>query len=387
MQRIILVVCLLTFFGRVQHLQAESRRLEVIDAPPGSAKDASTPWRALANLLVELNAAAAFSPAGPGVLRASHCLNCRCASITNTDGGDDANRAEVLKLKAEQAKMQAERAKIEAEILELQMQKLKPPGSGEDPTEEQDASSASPAPPVASIRVPGSVWPEGKNKKLHRFITEDDPTYQISPSFFRTRENLVLSQTEGEHEGTFRVTFTLPDQESQPKTLELLQTTKGTPSFGAIRIPVESLVEIIGPPAVKRIGDDIIKQITTEFDGRPEHLVIADIRREGGPFQKVDIIRAVSMPDPATSQAQESDNAEKPWWEKINDSIGKAIVGSLPPCENGMVILDGSFFQAFEAAVKENLRVSYPKSADVVLVIERPDPEWLKYLNSKSTWR
>mmetsp|Transcript_36448 Transcript_36448/g.66315 ORF Transcript_36448/g.66315 Transcript_36448/m.66315 type:complete len:389 (+) Transcript_36448:107-1273(+) len=386
MRRIILVFVCLTCGGCGKHLQAGSGTLQVADALPGRArvKDTPGPWRALASLLLELNAAAAFSPVAPGALRASHCFDCRRATIVSTDK-DDTTKAEVLKLKAEQAKLQAERAAVEAEILELQMQKLKAEspaaeesGVGEDSASQQGTSSA---PPLSSIRVPGSIWPEGKNKKLHRFITKDDPTYQEIPGFMRTRENLVTSSTEGVYEGTYRVVFNLPGQENQPKTLELLQTTRGTPSFGAVRIQVETLVETIGPPEVYRIGD-YIKDWTTDYDGSLKHNVIMNPNgvRAGGQFLRGDVIRAVSLPDPGVTQAKETEDAKKPWWEKINDSIGKAIVGTLPPSESDMVILDGTFNLAFEAAVKENLRVNGAVGAELVLVIERPDPAWLTYV-------
>lgn len=294
-----------------------------------------------------------------------------------TSSPDNENRLEILKLKAERARLAAERAALEAETLKFEARQLQAKASADQASsqeselgQESSAESSAEEPPRprdVSLRVVGAKWPLQKGK-FHRFVGDAE-----TPGFFgcKTREIFAGERREGVYEGTYRLQFTLPGEDNKPKTIELLQTSKGSPSFAAIRVSVRSLTTAISQPREFFI-DASIAQFTNEFDRSSKHLVVSEVndKIENPSLKKGDIIRAVSVAKDIQVDAQGSLAV----LEKFRRGLQKAAVLSLPDLEEGMAILDNNAFQGFESSLKENLRVS-GQQAEVVLLIERPDQE------------
>mmetsp|Transcript_60106 Transcript_60106/g.105180 ORF Transcript_60106/g.105180 Transcript_60106/m.105180 type:complete len:397 (-) Transcript_60106:218-1408(-) len=202
-----------------------------------------------------------------------------------------------------------------------------------------------------SVRVPGAMWPFAKgklNRRWHRWIPEDDPTFEdyafnkVTGYACRTPDTFLGTRKDGVYKGSCRVQFTLPGRDDEPKTLELMRSrTKDNPSFGAVKVKLP-----IDMALISKDSRLVVKSVRTGSTSDYSRI------REG------DIIRAISLPDTEDKQG------DTPWWARI----GQAPV---PDSEEGMVILDGKSTGDFNAALQENLRVK-GKEGTVVLVIERP---------------
>jgi hypothetical protein len=156
----------------------------------------------------------------------------------------------------------------------------------------------------------------------HRFISEDDPTFEpyvVNSAIgyiCQTPDEFKGERHPGSTQSSFRIQFTLPGQEDQPKTVEIMRTKKDNPSFGAVKI---------GTPIKMVVEKDLIKN----------RLIVREVGPDGhakrARLMNGDIIRAVSS----------------------------------PRSQNGLMSLDGKSAQEYEAALNEN-------GAEVVMVIERP---------------
>jgi hypothetical protein len=138
------------------------------------------------------------------------------------------------------------------------------------------------------------------------------------------------------------VQFTLHGKDDEPRTIELLRSKKmDNPSFGAVKVKLP---------------------INAAVSSKDSRLVVDKVEQGGNAYysqiRQGDIIRAVSLPEAQDTQADE------PWWARLGQS-------AVPDAEKGMAILDGKPVGAFNAALRENIRVN-GQQGQVVLIIERP---------------
>jgi len=198
--------------------------------------------------------------------------------------------------------------------------------------------------------------PPWKASESYRYVYEDDPTFEpyISNPVFgfvcKTPEQFSGQRLSGAYEGTFRIQFTLPGKDDEPKTVELKRSikdnpsTKDNPSFGAVKVKIPLGIEV-------------------EINMQKRRLVVTKIRVQGyarrANIRTGDIIRAVSLPEGARCRTLRSRFL---FWQNIQDS------------ENGMMMLDGKFPTDYYAAVKDNVE-SKGLAAEVVLLIERPSQD------------
>eukprot|EP00427_Karlodinium_veneficum_P026386 CAMPEP_0169210734 /NCGR_PEP_ID=MMETSP1016-20121227/15374_1 /TAXON_ID=342587 /ORGANISM="Karlodinium micrum, Strain CCMP2283" /LENGTH=517 /DNA_ID=CAMNT_0009288297 /DNA_START=365 /DNA_END=1918 /DNA_ORIENTATION=- len=195
-----------------------------------------------------------------------------------------------------------------------------------------------------SMRV-GS-WPEPG--KFHRFVAEDDPTFReyfwnkaTSSYACKTPQAYQGTRQNGAYDRSYRVQFTLPDKDGEPKTIEILQSQeKDSPSFGAVRVklPIDALVS----SGKSRLFFKGVKDQSN-----------ADLSR----IKDGDIIRGMSVPE------KDAVKDDRPWWAKIARPALET--------EQGMVMFDGKSVAAYNAALEENERAG-GREAEVVLLIERP---------------
>lgn len=260
--------------------------------------------------------------------------------------------AKQKQLEAERAALQAEKAALELAALEVEAAKLK---------QLRPADVEPEVLPAVSLRVPGAVWPEPLGK-YHRFVKEDDPTFEeyVNVGFgstCATPSKFVGTTKEGVYPGSFRVQFTLPN--SQPKTLEILQTTNDKSEFGAVKVRVPFTCD------VQRLASDVDPSNSRLVAKRPSEDIQSRTSIKDGDF-----IRAVSLPDisdAAGDEAPEEASGEAPWWRRFTRIESR----KLPESEEGMVILDGKKFADFYRVLEENVKVNEAE-AEVVLIIERP---------------
>lgn len=204
----------------------------------------------------------------------------------------------------------------------------------------------------------GAIEPE-KTEKSHRWITEEDPTFEecsfneVTGYVCKTPEKFQGTRKKGSYPGSSRVQFTLPDKDDEPLTIEMMHSrVKDNPSFGAVKVKL--------PIAATVFSKNSRLQIRYIEQGS---------NAENSMLRSGDIIRAISLPE------NEDSEREIPWWAVL----GKTLV---PEAEEGMVILDGKSAAAdYDAALRENLRL-YGKKAQVVLLIERP----FKPFNDDDDW-
>jgi hypothetical protein len=187
-----------------------------------------------------------------------------------------------------------------------------------------------------------------KAAKFHRWITKEDPTFedchfnQETGYACKTPEKYRGTRRKGDHPASSRVQFTLPSNDDEPHTIELLRSREqDNPSFGAVKVKL--------PIEAKVVSKD-------------SRLVVEEVARgsnaDNAMIRQGDIIRAVSLPDTEDTQG------ETPWWERLGQS-------PVPTAEKGMAILDGKPAGVYNAALRENVRVNGEQS-QVVLLIERP---------------
>lgn len=199
---------------------------------------------------------------------------------------------------------------------------------------------------------PTSAWPHGVS--AYRFVSEDDPTFKPYVVNKATGYTCASPQAffplrlEGKYEGTFRVQFTLPGKEDQPKTIELMRTNKDNPSFGAVRVK--------GP-----IGADV------GFDPLKRRLVVKDVKAGGNAkvarITTGDIIRGISVPENAAVTGGPAP------YSGLFGIVGGG--GSIKGAEGGFLMLDGRLQPDFEAAIEANVKVN-GKYGEIVFLIERP---------------
>lgn len=377
----------------------------------------SEKWR-LNTLLPTLELGAAFNPgsavaaSGP-VLTEKSKLQGRLVQDVGMTA--DPSRVKMLKLRAEKAALEAEKASLEAERLQLQATKMKlekqgataaaessngenvpdrdalqsappldpAPNSALAPTPAVDTvKAAEPAQPAVSLRVPGAAWPEPKGK-FHRFIKEDDPTFDKSAAYLcRTRSGFIGTKREGVYDGSFRIQFTLPGNDSDVKILELLQSREGNSSFGAVRMTaldlVTSLAAIGQEPAV---GDAIQPVLMPKKEVEPAPwwnpfardevdssnlFVVATKVKDGTTIMKDgDVLRAIS---PSVIPPDGIEGGGTQVFQIGFPMGGKPKAISDAELDEGMLIVDGKSPDTFY-----NFLLGGNLDGEVVLVIERPD--------------
>mmetsp|Transcript_8154 Transcript_8154/g.15386 ORF Transcript_8154/g.15386 Transcript_8154/m.15386 type:complete len:460 (+) Transcript_8154:54-1433(+) len=342
---------------------------------------------------------------------------------------------EQLKAKAMRAALKAERASLEAEKLQLQAHQLKlkrstgeAHGAWGSVAEVPGVSKAGPwrfgAPaeqtPVSASESPAqhaALWAEHKGK-VHRFIKQDYKSADGGASYLcKTREFFLGTRKSGSLEGSFQVSFTLPGRESEPKTVELLQTSPGNPSFAAVQLKLLSFGTGIDEAEEKQLVEEDIpwhKNIgwssrfnrvalplsrfeddelpLTRFEVRHvdlefNHEFVEDDAFEmmfgGGYFSRIDIqpgdiIRGISLPEINHTQR---DMQGLPWWEKPGKLMQRLLIGSQPDAgvDEGMLMLNGRDVgaDAFNQVIGQHIFFKDGFKAgiqsDIVLLIERPE--------------
>mmetsp|Transcript_16355 Transcript_16355/g.30077 ORF Transcript_16355/g.30077 Transcript_16355/m.30077 type:complete len:452 (-) Transcript_16355:59-1414(-) len=336
----------------------------------------------------------------------------------NADSADASRRAELKRLRAEKAALEIQKMKLELENLKLRNKEMIG-NAAETETESREALRQQPS--RASVRVPGAVWPE-REGKFHRFVAKDDPSF-VDEGFLRKSRSIYLgSREEGVYEGSFRVRFTLPGKENETQILELLPTSADNPSFGAVKVSVQNLLNmqlVKGSAAlpipgnvtsshivVQELREDFIeskvpftgKSVENLIDGMLDFLnkddpMGADISRtekemllselnaltDIGGIMEGDIIRAMSLPAQDGEMVEYMDymrelKSNPPWWIQIWP--GDVFAG-VPDLEEGLVILDGKGIEVMEYFVEEaaiGKDIFSDEEVEIVMIIERPNP-------------
>jgi len=239
-------------------------------------------------------------------------------------------------------------------------------------------------PPVMSMNPSASDEGEAQKPPLntfstYRFVDKDDPSFE--PYVFnkatgfacKTPEHFSGQRLLGASEGSFRIQFTLPDKDDEPKTVELRRSTNNNPSFGAVKVklPLDMEVKVgrFDPRKLVEVPLPFgISIVVNTYDREKFRLVVQQLADEGNArrakIQEGDIIRALSIPD--------NPEGIPPWIES----------------ENGMLMLDLLYEQsaaAFNYATLKNEADSVASNAsraEVVFLIERPtqvrgdDDDW-----------
>jgi len=201
-------------------------------------------------------------------------------------------------------------------------------------------------PPVMSM-FQGFQGPPNEDKdqrppwlglQSYRYVDGDDPTFQpyarnqVTGFVCQTPEQFSGLRLPGAYQGSFRIQFTLPGRDDDPKTIELQRSTKDNPSYGAVKVKLPLSIEV---------GIDLLKfRLVIQKVGDTGKAQFARIR-EG------DFVRGISVPE-----------------------------------GDGMVMLDQKFPPSFYEALKKN-KEFYGREGEVVLLIERPtktggDDDWWK---------
>jgi len=200
--------------------------------------------------------------------------------------------------------------------------------------------------------VPGAVWPSffEKEGKFFRFIDKNDLTFQkygfneATGYSCKTPEEFRGTRKDGVYEGSFRVQFTLPEKDDEPKTIELMRSRdEDKPSFGAVKVTLPVDITVFSKDS--RV---LVKRVNKGSGAETARI------REG------DIIRAVSLTE--TDENQEETPSRR--WFSGHTSV--------PAPEEGLAILDGRSVAEYNAVLQENARV-HGKQAQVVFILERPD--------------
>lgn len=192
-----------------------------------------------------------------------------------------------------------------------------------------------------------------------RFVREDDPTlerYAFNPAtgfVCKTPEQFNGLRLLGASKGSYRIQFTLPAKDDEPKTVELQRSTLSNPSFGAVKlvVPINGVgIQVGFDPLKKRIFAVKVRDGSSAQKAR---------------IQKGDFIRAVSVPEGVRTR-------------------GGLFSRNTTDVEDAMIMLDGKLPTSYYAALKENFEAN-PELSEVVLLIERPtklgdDNWWTEYL-------
>mmetsp|Transcript_56179 Transcript_56179/g.98088 ORF Transcript_56179/g.98088 Transcript_56179/m.98088 type:complete len:443 (+) Transcript_56179:134-1462(+) len=281
----------------------------------------------------------------PIVLEAQmHQSRCKQAICMSEESSTSAERVEELKMQAEKAALKAEKAALELEKLELQAKQLRPENEdikhrGTNEALGDEGRDADQAQPDESLRVPGATWTfEGNSSlKLHRVITEDDPTYKTSTTnlFLRTRERYLGTRFDGVYEGSFRLQFTLPGQDDKPKVVELLQSSEGNPSFGAVLVKSMRCLIMIKRLSDLPIKDKVIDSMpfsktggtlsSTDVEGRSPKGDMAGSTSEGSATESVFPSSTNLVVEELENELRYSDAQLSPMENKISNFIANLL--------------------------------------------------------------
>lgn len=277
-----------------------------------------------------------------------HHTKLRMSDDSNAESTDV--DAELLKIRAERAALEAKKAEIEAQRLELELQELKT-----KPVVDQAPSGASTVPSDCQM------WPEEAGK-FHRIISEN-----LGGVMCTTRADYFGTRIPGDYNGSFKVRFTLPGKDDDPKTLELLQISEGKPSFGAVKVTAGNFIRLTPQPKEMPIGSSI-QQLTGKSDPAFNKFVVTEINEYVNTAMILpgDIIRAISAPEEANDQ-------KSAWWDVVGNAVTKVFLGDLPSLEEGMVVFDGyTKPKNILAAVNANIQAN-GQDGEIVVLIERPN--------------
>lgn len=178
-----------------------------------------------------LNLASAFNPSGPSFAyedAAKNRIDNHAAVMRINGESIDSIKLKLMKLRAERMSLQAELAALSLKKLECQSQQLRGPSGAKGHSGRSELAGS-------SSQALGAPWP--KQGEFHRFIAEDNTTrsnLKTVSYLFKARDRFFGARKPGVYNRTFQVRFMLPGNLDEPKTIELLQVSKGNPLFGVV---------------------------------------------------------------------------------------------------------------------------------------------------------
>lgn len=335
------------------------------------------------------------------------------ADASMSEDKSEPSRAEQLRLQAEKAQLEAEKAELQAAVLELQakrrelqsdqVQEAADVTGGERVVESAGLESLDAAGNTSSGEMTASAFTAATGK-YHRFVTDEDPTFQnMTGAFCKTRETFFGTKKEGAYEGSFRVDFTMPGEDDRCKTIELMQTTTGKPSFAAVRIKARSFLRVAETVArrtiplelrptqlysthlvVENLQDPLKEEImfgltlekATDFllgfikDPDENSLVREQLEKQvdlsfgADGTQTGDVIRAISLPQFKPREG------EPPWQQMAREMSAKDVAQM--DSEQGMLILDNKYPEELLDVLSLHVQMFGPEECLAVVIIERP---------------
>lgn len=298
-----------------------------------------------------------------------------------------------LKMRAERFALEAEKLAQEARFLESRRARTIKFGTTVTAGSFADVRQAPARPWENASRA---IWP-GSSGTYHRVANSTIAAgLKTRPLFYGTR-------VRGTYEGSFLVDYTLPGEDNVSKALDLLPTSEGTPSFGAVRInlnkwwrrrvfcnslPLESNQSskhavVQGFETFEdetKFWESVIEQTTSDVERQKmmksdlENQIANDF--EIGGVMKGDIIRAIGS---ATLRRWDPfANLPVPGWLRMySDGLADTLENSLGLTDaiDGLIILDGKSTEAVSVIINivDATLLNKPVAQqEVVMIIERP---------------